>query len=227
MRTDSVSKLRVLLQRILPMKLVIFGSTGSVGQQVVEQALEQGHTVTAFTRNPAKLNRKHPNLKFFQGDVMDLSAVEQAVKGQDAVVCTLGSGQKLTGTVRSEGTQHIIQAMKQSGIRRFICQTTIGTGDSWGSLNFYWKYVMFGLILRNVLVDHQRQEQDVQQSGLDWTIVRPAAFVEGERTGDYRHGFPGTDKTSKLKISRADVADFILKQLDDFSYLHQAPSLSY
>lgn len=209
------------------MKLVIFGSTGGVGQQVVEQALEQGYTVTAFTRNPDKLHIQHPNLKFFQGDVMDLSAVEQAVQGQDAVVCTLGSGQKLNGTVRSEGTHHIIQAMKRSGIQRFICQTTMGVGDSWGSLNFYWKYVMFGLILRNVFADHERQEQDVQQSGLDWTIVRPGAFVEGDRTGKYRHGFPGTDKTSKLKISRADVADFIVKQLGDNSYLHQTPSLSY
>ena len=86
---------------------------------------------------------------------------------------------------------------------------------------------MFGLILRNVLTDHERQEQDVKQSGLDWTIVRPGAFVEGARTGNYRHGFPGTDKTSKLKISRADVAEFILKQLVDDSYLHQTPSLSY
>ena len=209
------------------MKLVVFGSTGGVGQQVVKQALEQEHIVTAFGRNPAKLNIQHPHLKFFQGDVMNPSAVEEAVQDQDAVVCTLGSGQKLTGTVRSEGTRHIIQAMKQSNIQRFICQTTMGVGDSWGSLNFYWKYIMFGLILRNVFADHERQEQEVQQSGLDWTIVRPGAFIEGGYTGQYRHGFSGTDKTSKLKISRADIADFILKQLGNDSYLHQTPSLSY
>ena len=209
------------------MKLLIFGATGGVGRQVVEQAIEQGHTVTAFARNPANLEIQHPNLKFFQGDVMDLPAVKQAVQGQDAVVCALGSGQKLTGTVRSEGTRQIIQAMEQSGIRRFICQTTLGAGDSWGSLNFYWKYIMFGMILRNVFVDHQRQEGYVRQSRLDWTIVRPGAFVEGERTGQYRQGFSGSDKTTKLKVSRADVADFILKQLGDDSYLHQATSLSY
>ncbi|MFB2936707.1 NAD(P)-dependent oxidoreductase [Aerosakkonemataceae cyanobacterium BLCC-F154] len=209
------------------MKIVIFGASGSVGRQVVEQALEQGHTVTAFARNPAKLDIQHRNLILFPGDVMDLSAVEQAVQGQDTVVCTLGSGQKLTGTIRSEGTRQIIEAMKRSGIRRLICQTTLGAGESWGSLNFYWKYIMFGLILRNVFADHELQEQYVKQSGLDWTIVRPGAFVDGKRIGQYRHGFPGTDKTSKLKISRADVADFILKQLGDRSYLHQAPSLSY
>ncbi|WP_346290107.1 SDR family oxidoreductase [Sphaerothrix gracilis] len=209
------------------MKLLVFGATGSVGRQVVEQALEQGHIVTAFGRHPAKLNLQHANLKFWQGDVLDLAVVEQAVQGQDAVVCTLGSGQKLTGTVRSQGTQNIIQAMQRAGIRRLICQTTLGAGDSWNSLNFYWKYIMFGLILRHVFSDHERQEQQVRQSGLDWTIVRPGAFIAGDRTGQYRHGFSGSDKTSKLKISRPDVADFILRQIGDRSYLHQTPSLSY
>ncbi len=209
------------------MKLVVFGATGHVGQQVVKQALEQGHYVTAFARNPLKLQIKHPKLQLFQGDVMDSVRVSQALKGQEIVVCTLGSGKKLTGTVRSLGTQNIILAMKRCGMKRLICQTTLGIGESWGSLNFYWKYIMFGLILRNVFVDHQRQEESVQNSGLDWTIIRPGSFIEGERTGNYRHGFPGTDKTSKLQITPADVADFILKQLLDDFYLHQAPSLSY
>ena len=86
---------------------------------------------------------------------------------------------------------------------------------------------MFGFLLRQPFADHQKQEAYVKQSHLDWTIVRPGAFVEGERTGNYRHGFPGNDKTSQLKISRADVADFILKQLGDDFYLHQTPALSY
>ena len=158
---------------------------------------------------------------------MDSDAVEQAIHGQDAVVCVLGSGKKLTGTVRSEGTHQIIQAMEATGVRRLICQSTLGTGDSWGSLNFYWKYIMFGFILRHVFADHEKQESYVRQSQLDWTIVRPGAFLDGKRTGHYRHGFPGTDKSSHLKISRADVADFILKQLNDKTYLHQTPSLSY
>lgn len=162
-----------------------------------------------------------------QGDLRDLAAVKRAVQGQDAVICTLGSGQKLTGTVRSEGTRHIVEAMEQAGIRRLICQTTLGVGASWGSLNLYWKTLMFGLSLRHVFADHEQQEYIVQQSHWDWTIVRPGAFVTGPRTGHYRHGFPGTDKTSKLQISWADIADFILKQLADSTYLHQAPSLSY
>ncbi|MGD1855004.1 MAG: NAD(P)-dependent oxidoreductase [Leptolyngbyaceae cyanobacterium] len=209
------------------MKLVIFGATGTVGAQVVQQALEQGHTVTAFLRNLAKLNLQHPQLSFAQGDVMDASAVEQAIRGQDAVICVLGSGKQLKSTIRSEGTQQIIQAMEKLGVRRLICQSTLGTGDSWSNLDFYWKYVMFGFILRQVFTDHERQEALVRNSNLDWTIVRPSAFTDGPRTGRYRHSFPSTDRNITLQISRADVADFILKQLSDQSSLYQAPSLSY
>ncbi len=209
------------------MKLLIFGATGSMGRHLVQQALEQGHRVTAFVRNPAKLNTQHIKLTVVQGDVNDLAAVEKAVQGQDAVLCSLGSGQKRTGTLRSQGTRQIIRAMEKAGVRRFICQTTLGVGDSEGNLNFFWKYIMFGFFLRQVFADHVRQEDYVKQSHLDWIIVRPSAFVEGNLTGHYRHGFSGTDKTLKLEISRADVADFMLKQLADNSYLHKTPAVSY
>jgi putative NADH-flavin reductase len=209
------------------MKLVIFGATGTVGRQVVEQALEQGHTVTAFARNLAKLDIQHPQLGFAQGDVMDASAVEQVIRGQDAVVCVLGAGKQLKSTIRSEGTRQIIQAMEKVGMRRLICLSTLGTGDSWGNLDFYWKYVMFGFILRQVFADHERQEALVRNSNLDWTIVRPGALTDGPLTGQYRHSFPSSDRNIALQISRADVADFILKQLSDQSSLHQTPSLSY
>ncbi len=156
---------------------------------------------------------------------MDLASVESAVLGQDAVLCALGAGRK--GTIRSEGTRNIIRAMERAGVRRFICQTTLGVGDSRGNLNFFWKYIMFGLFLRQAYADHVLQEDYIKQSRLDWTIVRPGAFVDGNGTGEYRHGFPGTDKTIKLKISRADVADFMLKQLTDKTYLKKTPGLSY
>jgi putative NADH-flavin reductase len=159
-----------------------------MGRQLVEQALGLGHTVTAFARNTAKLDIKHANLKVVQGDVLDLSSVERAAQRQEAVLCSLGAGRK--GTIRSKGTHHIIQAMEIAGVRRFICQTTLGIGDSLGNLNLFWKYVMFGLFLRPAFADHVSQESYVKQSRLDWIIVRPAAFIDGNRTGEYRHGFP-------------------------------------
>jgi len=207
------------------MKLLIFGSTGSIGRELVKQALEQGHTVTAFARDPAKFDIKHTNLQVVQGDVMEPASVERAVQGHEAVLCSLGAGRK--GTVRSDGTRNIISAMEKVGVRRFICQSTLGAGDSRGNLNIFWKYIMFGLLLRPMYADHVRQENYVRQCRLDWTIVRPGAFTDGNRTGDYLHGFPATDKSTKLKISRADVADFMLKQLIDDTYLHKTPGLSY
>ena len=209
------------------MKLLIFGSTGSVGYQLVKQALDQEHTVTAFARDPAKLDIKHSNLKIVQGDAMDLASVESAVQDQDAVLCSLGSGTNTKGKIRSEGTRNIIQAMEKMGVQRFICQTTLGVGDSEGNLNFFWKYIMFRFLLRQVFADHVIQENYIKQSHLKWTIVRPSAFTDGNRTGNYHHGFPGNDKTTKLKISRADVADFMLKQVVDDSYLHKTPGVSY
>lgn len=208
------------------MKLIIFGSTGSIGRQLVKQALEQGHMVTAFARDPVRVDIKHANLQVIQGDVLDHPAsVEKAVQGHDAVLCSLGAGRK--GAVRSEGTRNIIHAMEKASVRRFICQSTLGVGDSRDNLSFFWKHIMYGLLLRPAYADHVSQENHVKKSHLDWTIVRPGAFTDGERTGQYRHGFRGTDKTTKLKISRADVADFMLKQLTDDAYLHKTPGLSY
>jgi putative NADH-flavin reductase len=118
------------------MKLVIFGSTGGVGYQLVVQAIEQGHTVTAFARTPAKIEIEHANLMVVQGDVLDSAAVEKAVDGQDALLCAIGAGK---GTIRSEGTRNIVQAMEKAGVSRFICLSTLGVGNSRANLNFFWK----------------------------------------------------------------------------------------
>ncbi len=207
------------------MKVVVFGATGSVGKELVKQALEQGHKVTASVRSPAKLELTHDKLELVQGDVLDYAAVAKAVRGQDAVLCALGAGRK--GVIRSHGTKHIIQAMESENVRRLVCQTTLGVGDSRETLTFFWKTIMFGLLLREAFADHVLQKNYIRQSQLDWTIVRPAAFTHGKRTGHYQHGFGSTHKGLELKISRADVADFMLKQLTDNTYLHQTPGLSY
>ena len=207
------------------MKLVIFGSTGSIGRHLVEQALGKEHMVTAFARNPAKLEIEHANLTVVQGDALDSVSVEKALGGHDAVLCALGAGAK--GAIRTEGTRNIVQTMEKAGVSRLICLSTLGVGDSRDNLNFFWKHIMFGLLLRGAYADHVSQEDCVKQSRLDWTLVRPAAFTDGDHTGEYRHGFSSTDKTITAKVSRADVADFMLKQLTDRTYIHGTPGLSY
>lgn len=209
-------------------KVIVFGSTGTIGKQLVSQNLEQGNQVTAFCRDKNKLNEfRHANLNVLEGDVFKKTDVNDAVKGHDVVIITLGSGKKRKSVVRSQGTKNIIEAMHQNGVKRLICQTTLGTGDSNDNLNFFWKYIMFGWYLKQIFEDHELQEEYVRNSKLDWTIVRPAAFTDGEKTANYKHGFPSTERNLTLKISRADVADFILNQIDSTVYLFKSPGLSY
>ncbi|MCG8380325.1 MAG: SDR family oxidoreductase [Proteobacteria bacterium] len=207
------------------MKLIIFGATGSIGYQVVEKSLAQGHQVSAFARNPSTLNLEHPNLMLTAGDVLNKDLVTNTIKDHDAVIITLGAGIK--GNVRSVGTENIIEGMKQHGIRRVVCLSTLGAGDSHDTLNFFWKYIMFGILLRQALADHEAQEEVLKNSGLDWIIVRPAAFTDGPATGIYKHGELDPGKNLKLKVSRDDIADFIIKCLSDDTYLHKTPGLSY
>lgn len=206
-------------------KIIIFGATGTIGQQLVEQATQSKNTVTAFVRNPKKLQKAENSLKIHEGDVLNYANVLSAVKGQDVVIVALGAGRQ--GKVRSVGTKNIIEAMKDAGVKRLICQSTLGTGDSNQTLNFFWKNIMFGWFLKEAFLDHEEQERLVRDSGLAYTIVRPGAFTNGPLTGDYTHGAVKDDMKLKLKVSREDVASFILNQMDSDQYLNQSPILSY
>lgn len=206
-------------------KIIIFGATGTIGQQLVEQGLQAGIQVTAFVRNQKKLEPVASGLNVHEGDVLNYSDVLGAIQGHDVAIVALGAGRQ--GKVRSQGTQNVIQAMKELGIKRLICQSTLGTGDSNQTLNFFWKNIMFGWFLKEAFLDHEEQEKLVRESGLAYTIVRPGAFTNGPVTGKYIHGEVKEDMDLKLKISRADVASFILKQIGNDQYLNQSPILSY
>ncbi|PXX65208.1 putative NADH-flavin reductase [Nocardia tenerifensis] len=206
------------------MKIAVFGATSTVGRLVVAQAIEEGHEVTAFTRDAAGLEQRHERLHIVKGDVLDTNSVERAVAGQDAVLVSLGAGRK--GVIRAEGTRAVLEAMHRTGVKRVIVQTTLGVGDSRGNLNFVWKYLMFGMLLREAFADHVRQEGYVRASDLDWTIVRPSAFTDGPLTRGFRRGFPADERGLSLKISRADIADFMLEQLTDDTYLRRTPGIS-
>lgn len=197
------------------MKVVIFGATGGTGRHLVEQAYALGHEVTAFTRNPARLE-PFEELEVVRGDVLDPAAVSRAVRGQDAVIVALGGRASGDCRVRSEGTANVVRAMLEHGVRRLIAVSSFGVGDSRKGLMGYVAW----LLLREALLDHERQEEVVRGSGLDWTIVRPTGLTNEPRTGRYKVGTPG-----RGRIPRADVADFILRELKENAYVHQAPVL--
>jgi putative NADH-flavin reductase len=212
------------------MNLLIFGATGGTGRAIVAQALEQGHGVTAFARNPAAITTTHENLAVVHGDILDYASVERAVKGQDAVLSALGTKAIKRNTTISDGTRNIITAMEKYGVKRLVFESSLGIGDSKPQrrlLPLPYSIIVMPLLFRNLFQDKETQEGYIMQSTLEWVIVRPAVLTNGPRTGVYRSEFSATDSSIKAKISRADVADFMLKQLTDDTYVHKTPSLSY
>jgi putative NADH-flavin reductase len=211
------------------MNLLIFGATGGTGSAIVAQALEQGHRVTAFARNPDAIKTKHENLVVVQGDILDYASVERAVKRQDAVLSALGTKAIRRNTTISDGTRNIITAMEKYEVKRFVFESSLSIGDSktqQRQLGLLRNIIIMPLLFRNIAYDKEIQERYIMQSTLDWVIVRPAVLTNGPRTGVYRSEFSATDASIKGKISRADVADFMLKQLTDDTYVHKTPSLS-
>ena len=208
------------------MKVIVFGATGSIGHLTVDELLKAGHTVTAFARNPEKLKIKNTNLNNYSGDVLNPIDILKAIKDHDAVLITLGSGMSRKSIVRSKGTLNVINAMQTQGISRLICQSTLGAHESWSNLNFWWKHVMFGAIIKPVFKDHELQENLIHASGLNWTIVRPSAFMDGPATGAFKENFSSSERNLSLKISRADVATFLSQQLENTSYLGCAVAIS-
>ncbi len=209
------------------MKIIVFGATGTVGRQLVQQSLRDGHAVTAFARHPDKLGIDHPKLSLFPGDVLNAQTVTEAVAGQDAVIITLGAGRH--AGVRANGTRHIVAAMDEHQVRRLVCMSSLGAGESWQALNWFWKYLMFGILLRSAMADHNEQEAIVRRAGpgIDWVIVRPGAFTDGALTGTYRTGQFDSSHKPAGKISRADLTHFLIKQLSDTLYIGQATGISY
>lgn len=209
------------------MKVLVVGASGGTGRELVKQALEQGHEVTAFVRKPEKINLVHYNLRIAKGDITDPSSVDQAVAGQDAVLCALGTEVIKKNTVQSDGTRNLLRAMQQHGVKRLVLESSLDVGDSRGQLGFFFAHVIRPTLLRNIFEDKELQEKIVRESPLEWIIVRPAMLTDGPRRGTYRAGFSATDTNIKRKISRADVAEFMLKQLTDNTYLRKTPALSY
>lgn len=208
------------------MKFVIFGATGSVGQELVKQGLTLGHEVSAFPRNLQKLRTGHPGLRRFQGNALDLAEVTEAVHGQDAVIIALGAGISDKSRLRTRGTQTIVKAMEAAGVRRVICLSAHGVADSYAGLPWHYKVVIVPLLLRHVFADHGGQEEALRESNLDWVIIRAANFSGKPLNKPARFGKFESTAGLRLQVSRDELAKTILVQLSDDTYLRQAPSFS-
>lgn len=209
------------------MQILILGSTGGTGRELVKQGLDRGYNVTAFARQPDALDVEHENLSKAAGDILDKGSLEAAIMNKDVVLSALGVNAFRQTTVLSDGTKNIIQAMEQYDVDRLIVETAIGAGESKKQLSPVLRFLMLSILLRNVYIDKERQEEVIKESDLNWTIVRPAALTDDELTKEYRVTEPKASAPFWAKISRADVAHFMLNQIDNDTWLHKAPSLFY
>ena len=206
------------------MRIAVFGATGGTGQQVVQQALAGGHAVTALVRDPARLAQHDVRLTVVQGDVLDRSRVDETIAGADAMIVSLGNTANNPDYVVSRGTQVIVDAMTDAGSPcRLIVVTSLGVGDSRDQVPFAFKMLM-STVLKKPMEDKERQEALVRASNLDWVIVRPGGLTNGPATGDYKAGV--NVKLTASQVSRADVAAFVLQQLDNDTYLRQAAAIT-
>jgi uncharacterized protein YbjT (DUF2867 family) len=212
------------------MNVLVIGATGATGKEIVQQALAQGHSVTALVRNPAKGDFA-PAVKKVVGDVLDGSSLEPAVSGQDAVLCSLGSaasGPFKKMTMLSQGTRRLVAAMQSGGVHRLVCITGVGAGESKGYGPWYYNWLIQPLMLRGVYEDKSRQEDVVRGSGLDWTIVRPAILTNGPAKGEEAVRTLTDLRSGQVdSISRADVAAWCLRELANGRYRGQAPVITY
>ena len=209
--------------RSRPTRLLVVGATGGTGRQIVLQALERGFAVTALARDPSRVAIAHPQLTVVRGDVLDPGSLDVAMRGQEAVVSALGHKRyfSLRRTL-SKGTRNVLRAMEANGVPRFVCETSLGIGDGALRMGLYYTLFTIPVVLPLYFWDKARQERVIAASGVEWIIVRPGVLTNGEKRGRYRHGSRVGSFLWTVRISRADVADFMLNQLESDEYLRAA-----
>jgi putative NADH-flavin reductase len=203
------------------MKILILGATGATGQLIVRDATASGHHVVALVR--AKASSNLPGAEVIEGDVRNEGTLAHALNGCDAVVSALGTGMGVREVdLLTVATRALVAAMTRAGVRRLICISALGVGDSRHHGGFVFDRIFQPLLLGPAYKDKDRQECAIRASSLDWVVIRPAMLTNGAARGRIR---ATTDLASVNggKIARADVAQFVLEQLTTDTWLRRTP----
>jgi putative NADH-flavin reductase len=207
------------------MKILVFGASGATGHNLISQAVEKDHHVLAFVRDPSKLQIKDKNLSTFRGDVSNYQQVEDAVRDQEAVISALGASTpfKRDFTLIT-GIENIVGAMTKFHIDRLMYQSFLGVKEYRKELGFLLDRIV-PILLKSAVQDHEVKEKIIMDSNLHWTIVRCPTLTNGPFTGKYIDGERIQSASILPSLSRADVADFMLKQLSEEQYIRKKPRI--
>ena len=207
------------------MKILVFGASGKTGREILRQAPDRGHETTAFVRDGKKLGELDAAAHVVQGDITDAAVVTRAVEGHAAVLSTLGASNPLRPyPAFRTGVENIIRAMEAADVRRLIYLSFLGVRTDKEDLGFLLNHVASRL-LRCAIADHAANEAAIRASRLAWTIVQTPTLTNARATGTYRSGEQLTIQSIVSSISRADVADFMLRQLAEDRYILRSPSI--
>jgi putative NADH-flavin reductase len=209
------------------MKIAVIGATRGVGLALTRLALRESHHVSVLVRERARMPISHENLTIQLGDATDLESVSALIAGQDAVCLTLGiAPTRKPVNLFSTAARNVIAAAGENSTLKLVTVTGIGAGDSLGHGGFLYDRLIQPLLLNAIYEDKNREEEIVRSCSLEWLIVRPAMLTNGCSRGDYRiiHDLLGITAS---KISRADVADFMMRELTTPTCFRTTPLITY
>ncbi|MCA5006128.1 NAD(P)-dependent oxidoreductase [Sphingobacterium bovistauri] len=210
------------------MNVTIFGGTGTTGLLVIQKALSAGHSVTAYARTLSKISIQHNNLTVIEGELTDIEKIKSSVKNADAVISVLGPTGKSKGLVISKGIKNIISAMQMHGVKRLIATATPSYKVSKDKFQFGFTLGVFMVksFINDTYQDIVATGEEIAKSPLDWTIVRLPMLSNNPSKGKLNIGYTGDGQVNLFSLSRTDLADFLIQQLADKTYLRQAPVIS-
>jgi putative NADH-flavin reductase len=208
------------------MKITLFGASGRTGKNIIQQALDKGFEVYAYVRNPEKISLHHQNLKLIEGKLYETDKIDSAINGTDVVMSALGMVKGSPKDLMRKAAVIITESMKKNRIKRLIWQTGAGVMDENDGKSISRNIIRFimSLFTGSMLKDSEGAYQIIKSSNLDWTVVRVPMLKDGEKEGGYTSSFtPPKPKP----ISRADVAEYMLKQCEDDNFIKKSPIIGY
>jgi putative NADH-flavin reductase len=206
-------------------RLLILGATGATGRNLLDQALAAGHDVTAFARDPSRLTMTHPRLAIAAGEATDVRALDRALAGQQAVLSALGAGNSLRSEIVSRAVAVLIPAMQAQAVSRIIFLSAFGVGETCAQASWVQR-IFYRTLLRQIFADKAKADAMLRASTLDWTLVYPTLLTNGARTRTFRAG-ERLQMRGMAKISRADVAAFMLAQVSSVEWVRRTAVISY